>query len=405
MAVSPADHQRSFDARVPPLVTEATRRVPGFRARLAEAGLSPDDLTDVGALDRLPVLDKDGLLARQREQPPFGGMLADDVEPRRVFQSPGPLYEPDTGHADGWRWQPALAAAGIGAQDRVLVAFGYHLSPAGAMFEDACLAAGATVVPGGIGNKDLQVAACVDLDVTAYVGPPSYLKALLEAAEAAGRSLPLRRALVSAEPLPPSLRAWLQERVEVVRQAYGTAECGHLAHECEAVEGLHVPDDVLVQVCDLTTGQALGDGGQGQVVVTAFTTDYPIVRFGTGDLSSWLSEPCSCGRSAPRIAGWQGRVGDAVKVKGMFLHPAQVTAVLQRIPEVERYRVVIDRVDHRDVVQCDVVAAAAVDGRTAALVERVRDAMREGLRFNVDVAVVDGLPDDAEAFEDVRTWE
>ena len=405
MAVSPANHQRSFDAQVRTLATEAAARVPGFRDRLADAGLAPADLTDVAALDRLPVLTKDELVEVQRQAPPFGRMLATDVTPRRVFQSPGPLYEPDTGEEDGWRWRPALAAAGIGAEDRVLVAFGYHLSPAGAMFEDACLAVGATVVPGGVGNKDLQVAACVDLAVTAYVGPPSYLKALFEAAEAAGEELSVRRALVSAEPLPPSLRAWLQERVPVVRQAYGTAECGHLGYECQAIEGLHVPDDVLVQVCDLTTGEAIMDGRKGQVVVTAFATDYPLVRFGTGDLSSWLSDACSCGRSTPRIAGWQGRVGDAVKVRGMFLHPAQVGAVLGQVDDVDRYRVVVDRVDHRDVVRCDVVSVRAGDRAAPDLAERVRDAMRDGLRFNVDVGVVDDLPDDTATFEDVRTWE
>lgn len=410
MVVTPARYQAAFDPRVAGLVAEASRSVPGLRARLDDAGLSADQLTDVAALDRLPVMTKDDLLARQRAVPPFGGMLAEGVRPRRVFQSPGPLYEPDTGRSDGWRWRPALEAAGIGADDRVLVAFGYHLSPAGAMFEDACLQVGATVVPGGIGNKDLQVAACADVGVTAFIGPPSYLKALLEAAESAGTELQIARALVSAEPLPPSLREWLDTRVPVVRQAYGTAECGHLGFECDAIEGLHVPDDVLVQVCDLTTGAAVSDGTRGQVVVTAFGTDYPLIRFGTGDLSSWLSEPCPCGRTAPRIAGWQGRVGDAVKVKGMFLHPAQVGAVMGGLDDVASYRVVVDRLDHRDVLRCEVVPTAprspASDASGAVdLAERVRGAMREGLRFNVDVAIVDALPDDAPAFEDVRRWD
>lgn len=409
MAVTPARHQASFDPQVPRLVAEAARAVPGFRARLDDAGVSADQIDDVAALDRLPIMTKDDLLARQRAAPPFGGMLADDVQPRRVFQSPGPLYEPDTGEPDGWRWQPALEATGIGADDRVLVAFGYHLSPAGAMFEDACLQAGATVLPGGIGNKDLQVAACADLGVTAFIGPPSYLKALLEAAESAGTPVQIARALVSAEPLPPSLRDWLDARVPVVRQAYGTAECGHLGFECDAIEGLHVPDDVLVQVCDLTTGAAVSDGTRGQVVVTAFGTSYPLIRFGTGDLSSWLHEPCPCGRTSPRIAGWQGRVGDAVKVKGMFLHPAQVGAVMADLAEVAAYRVVVDRIGHRDVLRCEVVPAPATGapgaGASAALADRVRGALRDGLRFNVDVEVVDRLPDDAPVFEDVRRWD
>lgn len=400
--MTPEEHLRGFDDRVGSLVREAADRVRGVRDRLADAGVSADALVDVTSLDRVPVMTKDDLLARQQADPPFGGMLADDATPRRVFQSPGPLYEPDTGESDAWRWQAALASVGIGPGDRVLVAFGYHLSPAGAMFEDACLAAGATVVPGGVGNKDLQVAACADLDVTAFIGPPSYLKALLEAANDAGMALSLEKALVSAEPLPPSLRGWLQERVRVVRQAYGTAECGLLGWECEALEGLHVPDDALVQVCDLTTGEGVTDDRQGQVVVTTFQTDYPLLRFGTGDLSSWLHEPCPCGNPSPRIAGWQGRVGDAVKVRGMFLHPAQVAAVMGRLDEVDDYRVVVDRVEHRDVVHAEVVP---VDGTTDGLAGRVRAAVRDGLRFNVDVEVVDHLSDEAKPFEDVRTWD
>jgi phenylacetate-CoA ligase len=398
--LDPATYQQRFDERVGELVAAAYGRSAGFRARLAEHGLSAAELSDVAALDQLPVLTKDELLAQQRAAPPFGGLLADDAHVRRVFQSPGPLYEPELGGGDGWRWAPALAAAGFSSDDVVLIAFGFHLSPAGAMFEAACVELGATVLPAGVGSKDLQVRACSDLAVSAYIGPPSYLKALLDAADEAGEEPAIGRAFVTAEPLPPSLRSLLEARVPVVRQGYGTAEAGHLGSECEAREGMHVPDDALVQICDLTTGAARDDEADGQVVVTLFATDYPVVRFGTGDLSSWLHEPCSCGSPTPRIRGWAGRVGDAVKVRGMFLHPRQVAQTMAGVDGVARYRVVVDRVEHRDELRCEVVA----DGDAAEVAARVTEHFREGLRFNVEVAVVEALPDDTPLLDDRRDW-
>lgn len=401
-AVTATEHAARFDQQVAALVAEAARRSAGFARRLAGAGLHAGDVRGVADLDRLPVLTKDGLLAEQQAEPPFGGYLAADVRPVRVFQSPGPLYEPQRDGADPWRWGPALVAAGFTADDVVLNAFGYHLSPAGVMFDAACQALGATILPAGVGHKDLQVQAARDLGVTAFVGPPSYLRALLAAAEEAGVELALRRAFVSAEPLPPSLRDWLTDRVPTVRQGYGTAEAGLLGAECVAEEGLHVPADALIQICDLDGGTARYDGEQGQVVVTLFDPAYPLVRFGTGDLSAWATDPCRCDGDTPRIRGWLGRVGDAIKVKGMFLHPAQIAAVMDRLPGAAAYRVVVDREDHLDVVRCDVVPAEAdiPDLPTA-----VAQALRDGLRFQMQVTVVDSLPEDAPILEDLRTWD
>jgi phenylacetate-CoA ligase len=399
-SLDPAAYQASFDARVPTVVAEAATRSAGFRRRLASVGLDAREVGDVAALDRLPILSKDELLELQHDQPPFGGMLADDAEVRRLFQSPGPLYEPEVEAGDAWRWAPALEAAGFGAGDRVLIAFGFHLSPAGAMFEAACLELGATVLPAGVGNKEAQVRACGDLGVTAYVGPPSYLKALLDAADQERTQLAIARAFVTAEPLPPSLRELLEARVATVRQGYGTAETGNLGYECEARQGLHVPEDALVQICDLTTGEALHDDREGQLVVTLLSTAYPVVRFGTGDLSRWSLQPCACGARTPRTQGWLGRAGDAVKVKGMFLHPRQVAQVVGAVPGVERYRMVVDRVDHVDALRCEIVA----DGEPGDVAERVAAGVRDALRFNVAVEVVDHLDADAPSFEDQRTW-
>ena len=408
MAVSaPGEaYARGFDERVASVLPDAVRRVEALGARARAAGLEPDELRDVAALDRLPVLGKDELIELQAGTPPFGGLLAPEATPRRLFQSPGPLYEPDLCGDDPWGWAPALRAAGFGPDDRVLNAFGYHLTPAGVMFEQAALALGATVVPGGVGSMDLQARACRDLAVTAYTGLPSYLKALLEKADELGlepRSWPLERAFVGAEPLPPSLRSWLEERIPVVRQGYGTAETGNLGYECEARRGLHLPQDRLVQVCDPESGRALWDGGEGEVVVTVLSPEYPLVRFGTGDLSAFMTEPCDCRIATPRIAGWLGRIGDAVKVRGMFLHPRQALAALDGFDGVERFRLVVDRREHRDLLRCEVVPRAGA--HATALPAAVKERIRSGLRFDAEVVLVEALDPDSPVIVDVRTWD
>jgi phenylacetate-CoA ligase len=400
---TPTSYASSFDEQVATVLPRAARRCPGFARRLADAGVRPEDLRDVAALDRIPVLSKDDLVALQHADPPFAGMLAEDAAVRRVFQSPGPLYEPEIGTPDAWRWAPALRAAGFSADDIVLNCFSYHLSPAGAMFEEACRALGARVLPGGIGSMDLQARACADVGASAYVGLPSYLKALLEKAEELGLELAIDRAFVSAEPLPPSLRDWLSTRVPVVRQGYGTAETGNLGYESSRMDGLHVPADALVQICDLTTGRAIHDGGQGQVVVTLLREEYPLVRFGTGDLSAWAEPAEREPEPTPRMRGWLGRVGDAVKVRGMFLHPRQVTTVMEGLDEVDAFRFVIEREDHRDVLRCEVVPVVGHD--PAEVVDAVSSAVRSALRFGVAVTVVDRVDSERGPIDDQRTWE
>jgi len=398
-------YRASFDERVFDVLRPAARAVPALGARLADAGLVPDDLVDVASLDLLPVLSKDDLIDLQAKDPPFGGYLAPGTRVRRIFQSPGPLYEPEPDVDDNWRAAEALEAAGFASGDTVLNCFGYHLTPAGVMFEEGARALDCRVIPAGVGNFDLAIRAARDLGATAYIGLPSYLKALLEKAEESdGSPLQFERAIVTAEPLPPSLRSWLEERVPVVRQMYGTAESGGLGFECESVSGLHVPADALVEVCNLYDGSPLLDGGEGQVVVTVFSPHYPLVRFGTGDLSAFASGECPCGRTTPRLVGWLGRSGEATKVRGMFLHPRQVTAVMSQISSVAAFRFLIDRVDHRDVLRCEVVPAAeGVDHHH--LTSEVHDTIRSGLRFDVDVQVVRALEAGAAPITDLRTWD
>lgn len=378
----------------------AAGRVPAFAERLTAAGVAPEKVRGVTDLAALPVQTKDDVLVRQRQDPPFGGMLAPGARVRRVFQSPGPIYEPQLAGPDPWRWQEALTALGVTADDTLLNCFGYHLSPAGAMFDEAASALGCTVLPGGIGNQDLQAQAIADLGVTAYTGLPSYLKALIErydGLELDAARWRLQRALVTAEPLPDSLRALLTERVPTVRMAYGTAETGLLGYEVEPGEGLVVPDGVLVQVCDLDTGAPMDDG-EGQVVVTLFRPEYPLVRFGTGDLSAWIEGP----GGTRRLAGVLGRVGAAVKVRGMFLHPRQVEAAMRDLDGVTSYRFVVDREAHRDELRCEVVPATGADTRhlTASVAERIRGR----LRFTVDVEIVEEIAH-GPAVVDLRRWD
>lgn len=392
-----AAYRTQHDDAVARMVAASAARVPAFAARLAAVDLAPARVRGTAALAALPVFTKDQLLAAQRAEPPFGGAVAPDAVVRKVFCSPGPLYEPQLAGPDPWRWAPALRATGIGPGDRVLNCFSYHFSPAGAMLEEGCLAAGATVIPVGVGNQELQVQVAAELGATGYVGLPSYLKALIERAAERGAAWTIRRALVTAEPLPDSLRDWLTDHVSTVLQAYGTAEAGLLGYETAARSGLRVPDDVLVEICDLDTGAPRLDGGVGQVVVTLFEPAQPVVRFGTGDLSAWTLGP----DGSLRLAGVLGRTGEAVKVRGLFLHPRQASAALAPITGIAEFRFVVGRVDHQDTLRCELVPAAGAD--PSALVAAVRERIRAELRLAADVACVAAVAKPS-SIVDERDW-
>ena len=390
-----------------PIIIHLASNAPGFARRLKDADLDPNSIHSADDLNALPFIRKDNLVELQAADPPFGGFLAcQPGELKRIFQSPGPIYDPESRMNDYWRWKSAMQATGFEPGDVVMNCFGYHLTPAGAMFEEGLWAAGCAVIPGGIGNQEQQVHVLHDLKVIGYVGLPSYLKALIEKAEELGLELYVKKAFFTAEPLPPSLRTWLNEHgVTVARQGYGTAECGNLGYECEEENGWHLPEDAIIQVCDINSGQPLPPGESGEIVVTLLNDDYALVRFGTGDLSSLNTKPCPCGRKSARLMGWQGRIGDAVKVRGMFLHPKQVADFMSRFSEVTRWQAVITREEHKDYFALHVVTAPGTD--EVDLTVKLAQAARDAIKFQLEVKSVpeESLPSDSPPIRDERTWE
>ncbi|MGH3714759.1 MAG: phenylacetate--CoA ligase family protein [Micromonosporaceae bacterium] len=392
-----ASYVAGLDAAVATTVADGARRVPVFAERLSAAGVDPAAVRGCADLDCVPVFTKDDMVVAQREAPPYGGWVAADAPLRRVFCSPGPLYEPQLAGLDPWRWGEALRAAGFGPDDILLNCFSYHLSPAGSMFEEAAAALGVTTVPAGVGNLELQVQTAAAVGATGFTGLPSYLNALVTAAADAGLRWTVRRALVTAEPLPDSLRAALTEHVPVVRMAYGTAEAGLLGYETAPHSGLALPEGVLIQVCDLDSGLPRDDEQPGQVVVTLLRPEYPLTRFGTGDLSAWRVGP----DGDLRLAGVLGRVGEAVKVRGMFLHPRQAADALGPVDGLAGYRFVVRRTDHVDTLRCEIVPASGADPDS--LATAVRDQVRARLRLTAEVVPVGALPD-GPSLVDERDW-
>lgn len=354
----------------------------------AVAGIGLDDLAGQ------PVLRKAELVERQRADPPFGGLTVGNVA--QVFQSPGPIYEPGGASRDWWRIGRFLHAAGIGTMDVVQNCFGYHLTPAGHIFESGARAVGAVVLPAGTGQTELQVRAAHDLSVTAYAGTPDYLKVILDRADEMGMALSIRRAAVSGGALFPSLRAEYADRGIACLQCYATADLGLIAYESGAIEGMIVDEGVIVEIVTPGTGERVAEGEVGEVVVTSLNPDYPLVRFATGDLSAVLPGPSPCGRTNVRIRGWMGRADQTAKVKGMFVRPEQVAALVARVEGVERARVVVTREGEADAMMLRYEGPAE-----ASAVER---ALPEVLRLRGRAERAD-LPRDGVVIEDARDYE
>lgn len=372
-----------------------------IRLRLERAGVVPQDVAGVGGLARVPVLHKDDVPGLQASDPPFGGMLAVPVGSlRRVYRSPGPILDPEGEEPDFWRAAPAAWAAGFRPGDVVLNSLSYHLTPGGLMLDGGLRVLECVVAPGGSGDATAQVEIARATGATGYVGTPQFLLALLERARTGGADLNLRRALVTGAPLPPSLRAQLQDAFGVdIYQFYGTADAGALGYECEAKDGWHVATEVVLELLSPADGRPVADGEPGEVVVTSPNKVYPLVRFGTGDLSAWNRAPCTCGRTSPRLTGFLGRTGEGVKVRGMFVHPRELAAALAAAPGVVRWQAVVSERNNRDefVVRVEWQGTAPAP---AALARRIREAAR--VRAEVEIVTPGTLSEDAPRLVDRR---
>ena len=398
-----AREQALLDA-LPRLIENAKRKAPAYGALLER--LDPETITTRAAFAELPVTRKSDLVERQASDPPFGGFAATATgELAHVFASPGPIYEPEARRDDYWRMARALYAAGVRRGELVHNTFSYHFTPAGFMLESGAHALGCPVFPAGIGQTELQVETIARLEPSAYVGTPSFLNIILDkAAELETDVSSIKKALVGGEALPPSLRQVLADRGVAVRQCYATADLGLIAYESEAMQGLIVDEGVVVEIVRPGTGDPVDSGEVGEVLVTALNPDYPLIRFATGDLSAVMEGSSPCGRTNVRIKGWMGRADQTTKVRGMFVHPSQVAAVLKRHPEALKGRLVIDNVDNQDlmILHCE-IAEAASDALCAAIANSVRELCK--LRAEVVFDAPGSLANDGKTIDDIRSYE
>ena len=363
-------------------------------------GVDAAAVTSVAALASLPVLRKSDLGAAQTAGNPFGGLTTRPAHGfAHVFQSPGPIYEPgDTAH-DWWRMGRFLNACGIGAGDVVQNCFGYHLTPAGMIFESGARAVGAAVLPAGTGQTELQVIAARDVGTTAYAGTPDYLKIILDKADEMGVQLGITRAAVGGGALFPSLRQEYADRGITCLQCYATADLGNIAYESDAMEGMIVDEGVIVEIVTPGTGDPVAPGQVGEVVVTTLNPDYPLIRFATGDLSAVMEGASPCGRTNTRIKGWMGRADQTTKIKGMFVRPEQVAQLVAKHDEILRARVIAGREGEMDVMTVQIEAdGGSKDAFAASVVEVLK------MKGAVEVVAPGSLPNDGKVIEDQRSY-
>lgn len=409
----PEEREKYLADRVRWAIQFAYKNAPAVREKLDEAGIDPSQIRTIKDLEKIPITSKEELRELQRTNPPFGGFLAVPVsEVSRVYVSPGPIY--DASQSDEVRAlvTKMYRAAGFGKDDIVINTFSYHMVPGALYSDEGLIGVGATVIATGVGNTDLQVQIMRDLGITGYLGTPSFLMTLLKRAEEKGynfrRDFKLWHAVVGGEMLPRSMRRTFEEGYGIdVFEFYGTGDLCTIAYQCSQKSGMHIPEEIIVEVVDLNTGKQLGPGEVGEIVVTPCSKVYALVRLGTGDLSSFMEEPCPCGRTSPRLSGILGRVGDMVKVRGMFIHGKQIQEGMAKFPEVSRFQTVVRRVGHRDEMTIRVeLANEAVDR------EKLSDALAKSIN-EITKLKLDGIefvakgtiPEVHKIVVDERTWE
>jgi phenylacetate-CoA ligase len=403
-ARDPTEREAALMAALPGVVATAKERCPTYRRLFAE--IRSSDVVDRAALARLPLTRKSELAELQRREPPFGGYAAVPVAAlRRVFVSPGPIYEPEGRRPDYGRFARALYAAGFRAGDLIHNTFSYHLTPAGAMVESAAEALGCPVVPAGTGNTEQQLRAIADLKPVGYVGTPSFLKILLDRAASDGFDVAsLKKALVGAEALPTVLRREFRTRGLNVLQCYGTADIGIIAYETLAADGeleagMVLDEDIIVEIVWPGSGEPVPPGEIGEIVVTTMTPEYPLIRFATGDLSALLPAPAAGLRTNHRIKGWLGRADQTTKVRGMFVHPEHIAEIVRRHPAIARARLVVDRIEGADAMTLLIENREPIED-PAAIAQSLQVVTR--LRGAVDQVATGSLPEDGKLIEDRR---
>ena len=407
-ARAPAEREAALLAALPRHIAHAKQSSPAFAALLAD--VNPAEITSRSALAQLPVIRKSELQERQQAARAAGGnvfggfsAIGFGASMPRVFASPGPIYEPEGTAKDYWRMARAIFAAGFRPGELIHNSFSYHFVPAGSMMETGAHAMGCTVFPGGTGQTEQQVQAMRELAPAGYIGTPSFLKIIVEKAEELGLSLPsVQKAMFGGEAYPPSLRDWFTAHGIAGYQCYATADLGLIAYETEAREGLVLDEGVIVEIVRPGTGDPVAEGEVGELVVTTLNPDYPLIRFGTGDLSAVLPGNCPTGRTNTRIKGWMGRADQTTKIRGMFVHPKQVDEVVKRFSELSRARLVVSGEMANDVMTFKVEVAAPAEGLAARIGEAVRDVTK--LRARVEVLTPGALPNDGKVIDDIRSY-
>ena len=411
--MTPAAREKYLNQNLSETVVHAYRHAPAVKNMLDQAGISPEQIRTVKDLEKLPITRKPDLIEMQKEKLPYGGILTippEEVE--RVFISPGPVYEIQP--SDIKWFAKSFWAAGFRKGDVVINTFTYHMSPAGILFHEAIRDCGATVVVAGTGNTDLQVQIMKDLQVTGFVGTPSFLMTVIKRAEEMGfifkKDFSLQRAWFTGEMLPPSLRKTFEDDYRIATaQAYAVTEPGGaIAYECHQKSGMHLMDEYVTEIVDPQTGKQLGPNETGEIVVTPIHHKaWELVRFGTGDMSSYITEPCPCGRTASRITGIVGRTSDAVKVRGMFVVARQAEQAIMSFGQVSRYQLVLGRRQHRDEMTLK-LELKDKGADTAKLSEGINKKFQDTCRIKIDkIEFVEAgaIPEDKQGIADERKWE
>ena len=395
------------------IVKYACKNSIAIKNKFDSVGLKPRDIQTIKDLEKIPITKKTELMELQQKNPPFGGFEGVPItEMRRIFISPGPIYEPGEIEFDELGWAQGMYAGGFRPGDIVINTFSYHMVPfALQMVDNSLHMIGCISIPMGVGNTEQQVNALKNLKANAYCGTPSFLLNIAEKAEEMGldfkKDINLRVGFVAAEMLPESLRSKLEEKFGmIIRQTYGTADVRCLGYECMKKNGMHVPDDKIVEIVDPDTGKQLGPGKMGEIVATTFNKVYPLIRFGTGDLSILTETPCPCGRTSPRLLKILGRVDQATKVRGLFVHPGQVSEVASKHSQIGNYQIVITRKEHKDemIFQIELKEEVSDPEKLKEEIERsIRDVMK--IRGDVKFVPKGTIPDGARKIEDQRTWD